>query len=459
MKKIKTINKILSSLTLLSPLSGVGFNSQYQNTQKVITENNNTLNTYFNLNANQRTMGDVTVEVEGTIITKFVSLSGEGKLIVDSDITQISNSVFEDQSNISSVDLSNATSLTTIGDNAFNSSSKSTGPFYSLTIPSNVTTIGNNAFNNSNVGSIDLSNATSLTTIGSQAFKSCSNLTGDLVIPSKVTSIGNQAFEYTNITSLDLSQATSLTTIGDAAFRYCENIIGKLNIPKNLQTIGDECFKDTSISSLTIDKSNQYFSLATNLGPDAQVLVSGSEKTWNNNSKAIGSLAWGQIILPNNITFIAENAFQSTNITSLDLSQATSLTTIGDNAFMSCSNLTGDLVIPSSVTNIGNYTFYNVEIKNIIFYSETPPKVGNYSLPTIQDKVYVPSLEAKKTYNRELGYHFFQIDIGIPKDNENNSYNIPVIIAILIGLGIPLILAFGFIIWSLTKKKKTIVKI
>ena len=34
MKKIETLNKLLSSLTLLSPLAGVGFNNQYQNTQK-----------------------------------------------------------------------------------------------------------------------------------------------------------------------------------------------------------------------------------------------------------------------------------------------------------------------------------------------------------------------------------------------------------------------------------------
>ena len=59
MKKIKTLNKLLSSLTLLSPLVGVGFNSQYQNTQKIITENNNTLNDYFSINAEPVQMGDI----------------------------------------------------------------------------------------------------------------------------------------------------------------------------------------------------------------------------------------------------------------------------------------------------------------------------------------------------------------------------------------------------------------
>ena len=116
MKKIKTINKLLSSLTLLSPLVGVGFNNQHQNTQKVITENNSVLNSYFNSVGDQRTMGDITVNVEGTTITDYVS--GEGKLVVDSDITEIAQLSFAFQP-ITSVDLTNADSLTTIGENAF----------------------------------------------------------------------------------------------------------------------------------------------------------------------------------------------------------------------------------------------------------------------------------------------------------------------------------------------------
>ena len=60
MKKIKTINKLLSSLTLLSPLSGIGFNNQYQNTQKVLTGNsNNSSNNYVRTNAEPVRMGDI----------------------------------------------------------------------------------------------------------------------------------------------------------------------------------------------------------------------------------------------------------------------------------------------------------------------------------------------------------------------------------------------------------------
>ena len=116
MKKIKTINKLLSSLTLLNPLASIGFNNQYENIQKVITENsNNSLNNYIASQTNaQREMGDITVNVYGTRITGYVS--GTGDLVVDSDITEIAATSFRSNESITSLDLSNATSLTTIGD-------------------------------------------------------------------------------------------------------------------------------------------------------------------------------------------------------------------------------------------------------------------------------------------------------------------------------------------------------
>ncbi len=115
MKKIKTFNKLLSSLTLLSPLSGIGFNSQYQNTQKVITENCFSFNNYTNLNAEPVQMGDIWVTVndsDPTIITGYSS--GDGDFIINENITQIGTNSFSDKKNITSLDLSHATNLTSI---------------------------------------------------------------------------------------------------------------------------------------------------------------------------------------------------------------------------------------------------------------------------------------------------------------------------------------------------------
>ncbi len=146
MKKIKTINKLLNSLTLLSPLAGVGFNNQYQNTQKIITENNSSLNNYFSTNDKPVQMGDIWVTVEDSysglrIITGYSS--GSGRLQILDDVKDISGNSFEDNNNIRLLDLSNATSLTTIGNSAFEGCLYLSGD---LVIPSSVTSIGGRAF-------------------------------------------------------------------------------------------------------------------------------------------------------------------------------------------------------------------------------------------------------------------------------------------------------------------------
>ena len=270
MKKIKTINKLISSLTLLSLLSGVGFNNQYQNTQNVITENNNdALINPLHSNAEPVQMGDITVNVDGTKITGYVG--GSGVLRVSSNITEIGNSAFMSNININSLDLSQATSLITIGEYAFNYCSNITRP---LSIPSSMRNIERFAFNSTKITSLDLSQVTSLTTIGNSAFSNCP-LEIDLKIPSSVTSIGQNAFSQTGISSLDLSNATSLTAIGDFAFQSCSNLTGDLVFPSSVTSIGQNAFTYslTNISSISIDSSNKYLSFATNLGPDTQVLI------------------------------------------------------------------------------------------------------------------------------------------------------------------------------------------
>src|SRR5574344_1755901 len=74
-----------------------------------------------------------------------------------------------------------------------------------------------------------------LTSIGT-CFKKRS-FTGDLVIPSKVTSIADYAFESGKFTSIDLSRATSLTKIGTEAFKLCTAVTNTVTIPANVQEL------------------------------------------------------------------------------------------------------------------------------------------------------------------------------------------------------------------------------
>ena len=121
-------------------------------------------------------------------------------------------------------------------------------------IPAEVTRIGPSAFagayDNTKLTSLDLSKATSLVEIGNGAFFA-TDLEGTLVVPAKVTTIGNSAFQDTKLTGLDLSKATSLVEIGKWAF-YATDLTGTIEIPNTVTTIGTSAFYDTELTKATL---------------------------------------------------------------------------------------------------------------------------------------------------------------------------------------------------------------
>ena len=107
--------------------------------------------------------------------------------------------------------------ITSIGSDAFNNCDNLT----SVIIPASVTSIGDDAFNNcDNLTSVII--PASVTSIGDDAFNNCDNLTS-VIIPASVTSIGDDAF-YGCVGLTSVTIPSSVTSIGKGAFLRCDSI-------------------------------------------------------------------------------------------------------------------------------------------------------------------------------------------------------------------------------------------
>ena len=98
-----------------------------------------------------------------------------------------------------------------------------------------------------------------VTSIGSEAFHNCSDLTS-ITIPNSVTSIGYEAFMFcTNLTSITIP--SSVTSIGEEAIDACHSITS-IDIPSGVTSIGKfaiyNCLNLSSVTFHSLPAAGQY---------------------------------------------------------------------------------------------------------------------------------------------------------------------------------------------------------
>jgi hypothetical protein len=154
-----------------------------------------------------------------------------------------------------------------------------------LSIGNSATSIGSNAFYSCSGFTGDLVIPNSVTSIGGIAFGNCTGFTGNLVIPNSVTSIGNYAFGNCTGFTGNLVIPNSVTSIGSDAFRSCSGVTGNLVIPSSVTSIGSYAFSYSGFTAAYLNQpigqigSNAFYSSGiTNvyIGPDATGYTLGS---------------------------------------------------------------------------------------------------------------------------------------------------------------------------------------
>ena len=237
--------------------------------------------------------------------------------------------------------ISNLTNLTlnegleSIGQNAFWNATNLTG---NLTMPSTLKTIGNNAFNSTSITSLTLNEG--LEKIETQSFYNIKTLTSHLTMPSTLKSLGWGSFMNSSITGLTLNEG--LESIGSQAFYNTKDLTGHLILPGTVKTMGGAIFEGSNISKLTLKEGlknlgNSAFSNTANLNTD--------------------------IILPSTMKSIGGSAFNSSAITNIALNEG--LESIGQAAFHNTFNLKSSIIMPSTLKSIGSSAFSGSAITDI----------------------------------------------------------------------------------------------
>lgn len=145
--------------------------------------------------------------------------------------------------------------VTSIDDNVFEYNS------YITTITlSNVTTIGNKAFIGcKNLTETGLSSST-VSSIKNSAFEGCSSLT-TLSLPNSINNIGKEAFAYcTSLNSVTLpTNNSNFANINPGTFRNCTSLTA-LTLPASINNVYDYAFTEcTSLVTLTLGVNISIF--------------------------------------------------------------------------------------------------------------------------------------------------------------------------------------------------------
>lgn len=264
-----------------------------------------------------------------------------------------------------------------------------------------------------------------LTTIGTDAFYSCSSLI-NITIPNSVDSIGPGAFAgcsklkefkgryasddgsclvvdgvlaaYAEASGTEYHIPDNVIEIGSHVFSGFGNL-KQIDIPYGVKTIGSGAFQSCqSLTSITIPNS------VTEIKPQAFLWCYNlTNAIIGDNVTSIGESAFSSckiasLTIPDNVETIGRGAFQYCgNLT--DVTIGHSVSEIRYEAFNGCYNLT-NVTIPSSVKKIGNNAFAGCSnLINVYCKPETPPAAicwygennwGAFDSNASGRKIYVP---------------------------------------------------------------------
>ena len=353
--------------------------------------------TYSVTSTDEVKVHDCSSTAQGVIIPSIVSHNGASyvvtsigdqafylchnliSVVIPETVLSIGNEAFNHCTGLTTLTIPN--SVISIGNSAF----ANTYSLTSITIPDNVVTFGNEVFRNSGVSDVTLGNG--ISSIGSNTFNYCGNLT-TVTLGNGITSIGEQAFMWcANLTSINIP--ATLTSLAKNAFAYCESLTS-IELPSTLTSIAEQAFIScASLPSVIIPEGITRIEASTFRGCSSMIYVE----------------------IPESVTYIGTGAFaECTSMTYAVI--PSNVNYIGYSAFADCSNLVSltfnatDCIDFNMVEMVGwiAYPFVNCPIGEVVF-GENVEKIPAYFLSdaSVENLTYFTIPSSVET----IGQHAF----------------------------------------------------
>lgn len=286
---------------------------------------------------------------------------------IGANITEIGQNAFVGCNLLTELNLSGATSLTTVGANAFNTNATSANGVKTITVPETVTSIGNLAF----------ANHTGLTTINFYA-EACGDVSAQDTNPFyKAGYNSSKTGLVVNIGSADKKVTKIPANLFYSSAQYVHGVtaVNFVNVdttaaPEGEVRFGANAFRTSKELSAVTFESGVVIS---EIGNFAFANTKISSIRLPESVKKIGDSAFSScealesVNFIKSITYIGNSAFKGCKqLKKAEIPTDSSLTYIGDEAFAS-SGLT-EIVIPKGVTYLGSSAYFNCTAAAVIRY-------------------------------------------------------------------------------------------
>ena len=316
-------------------------------------------------------------------------------ILLPTKLTSIGMHAFGNCDNLISVSFTEESQLSSIEEYAFNGCNNLT----SIEIPNSVTYMGDRAFSACySLATVKFESDSQLLKINDGVFSSCSSLKS-ITIPNGVTSIGSSAFSGCE-SLMDIELPESLSSIDAWAFSECTTLMSIL-LPENLEDIGMAAFSDCFSLYQIINYSNLQLEFGSSdyggIAHYAKVII---DKEGNatykddvsgftyvdtvegfrfiiEDNKYTLVYYFGEestVKLPENVNGKGYSVYHLQGIKNVILPN--NITKIDENAFYGCRSLES-IEIPNSVTSIESYAFYGCSSLKVIKIPDRVTKIGN----------------------------------------------------------------------------------